>query len=206
MTIWSPVSFLLHVVFPLSTYFRQIADNKFLPENIVKLSTERAQAVKHHIKFMQLSNDQLQFGEYNAKEEDIKFPLALLRQFHIYSQILLAVVLPHLAGPLGTALATYQERLMGLLIKCTLDLVRLFYFVFRRGCIIDGIDQPRTWNTVDSSLESEFQRYKVAHSTYSSPSKEVYGSSQAQTLSSACWNGGSTSEQHKTPREEVCLK
>ena len=148
---------------------------------------------------MQLSDNQLQFGEYNAKEEDIKFPLALLRQFYIYSQILLAVVLPHLAGLLGTALAIYHERLMGLLIKCTFDSVRLFHFAFHRGCIIDGIDQPRTWNTVDSSLESKFLRYKVAHSTYDSKSKEAYGSSQAQTSSSACWNRGSTSEQHKTP-------
>ena len=155
---------------------------------------------------MQLSDDQLQFGEYHAKEEDINFPLALLRQFHIYSQILLVVVLPHLSGPLGTALATYQERLMGLLIKCTFDSVRLFHFAFHRGCIIDGIDQPGTWNTVDSSLESEFLRYKVTHPTYGSTSKETYGSSRAQTSSSARCNGGGTSEQHKIPREEVCLK
>lgn len=104
-------------------YFLQIADNKFLPENIIKLSTERAQAIKHHVKFMQLSDDQLQFDEYNSKEKDTKFPLALLRPFHIYSQILLVVVLPHLTGLLGTSLATYQERLMRLLIKCTFDLV-----------------------------------------------------------------------------------
>lgn len=187
-------------------YFRQIADNKFLPENIVKLSTERAQAVKHHVKFMQLSDDQLQFGEYNAKEEDTKFPLALLRQFHIYSQILLAVVLPHLTGPLGTALATYQERLMGLLIKCTFDSVRLFHFAFHRGCIIDGIDQPSTWNTVDSSLESEFLRYKTTHSSFGSVLKETYGSSRAQTSSASRWNGGTGPDQSKGSREEVCLK
>lgn len=40
-------------------YFWQITDSKFLPENIVKLSMERAQVVKNYIKFMQLSNDQL---------------------------------------------------------------------------------------------------------------------------------------------------
>lgn len=93
---------------------------------------------------MQLSDNQLQFGKYNAKEENIKFLLALFRQFLIYSQILLAVVLPHLAGPLGTAPTTYQQRLMRLLIKCIFDSIWLFYFAFNPGYIIDGIDQSGT--------------------------------------------------------------
>lgn len=59
-------------------YFWQIADNKFLLKNIVKLNIKRAQTVKHHVKFMQLLDDQLQFGKYNTKKEDIKFALTFL--------------------------------------------------------------------------------------------------------------------------------
>ena len=95
----------------------------FFLRNIVQLSIKRTQAIKHHIKFIQLFDNQLQFSKYNAEEEDIKFYLALPRQFHIYGQILLAVALPRLAGSLKIALATYQEHVMGLLIKYTFYLV-----------------------------------------------------------------------------------
>lgn len=79
-------------------------------------------------------------------------------------------------------------------------------FPLRLHCRRAQTNQPGTWNIVDSSPESEFLRYKITHSTYST-SKEGYGNFQAQkSPSSARCNGGGISEQHRAPREEVCLK
>lgn len=88
---------------------------------------------------MKVSEDQLQVGkrQNDALESETKFPMILCRQLHIYSQILLATVNPE---RLQVGLAFYQKRLIGHLITCTSELVRLFHFAFRRGCIIDGMD------------------------------------------------------------------
>lgn len=102
-------------------------------------------------------------------EAETKLPLALCRQFHIYYQILLATVIQDLSPDLQIAVAFYQERLMGLLMKCTFESVKHFHFAFHLGRIIDGIDQPAPWTTIDASLENQVLRYKSTLATFSVP-------------------------------------
>ncbi len=85
--------------------------------------------------------------------------MILCHQFHTYSHILLVTVNPTLSQGLQVGVAIYQERLMGYLIKCLFESVRLFHFALHRVCIIHGIDHPETWSNVDVSLESQFLRY-----------------------------------------------
>ena len=51
--------------FPMvpNEYLRQPADNKFLPENIIRLNNDRTQSAKQQeVKYMNVSEDQLQVG------------------------------------------------------------------------------------------------------------------------------------------------
>lgn len=135
-------------------HFKIIADNKFEPENICKLTTNFTN-VKESKKYIQMGEVNLQTREDDASPTDIKRILQLLSCFLIYVQILKHFTNPALKDELDKGIMFYIDRLIKHAHVRTWESVRSFHFLFHRTCLTRGITNPEVWKDVDQSLENQ---------------------------------------------------
>lgn len=136
-------------------HIKNIAENKFLPENIVKLSTDFA-AAKQSRKYIKMGEIDLLTRDDDATASDIKDILQLVQSFMIYCQIVLHFAHPSTYADLVAAFHFYTDRLIKHALVRTFESVRTFHFIFHKKCIVQGVTDPASWKEVDSSMKSQY--------------------------------------------------
>lgn len=109
-----------HDFLPLSTKFptismkhlKNIAENKFLPENICRLHNDYTQ-VKPEKKFFRMGDIDLQTREDDAAQHETKGIVQLTTCFLNYMQILAHLTNSAVQSPLFAAMTSYFSRIMG---------------------------------------------------------------------------------------------
>ena len=135
------VSLTLKYPFIHTDHFKNIAENKFLPENIAKLSTDYA-TVKQYGKHIKMDDPDFQIRENDAEVSDTKGIIQLIQSFLIYCQILLHFTDPTIYSDLNASLMSYVDRLLKHNSIRTFHSVRTFHFIFHKLCMIGGVDDP----------------------------------------------------------------
>ena len=143
-------------------HFKSIAENKFRPENISKLSNDHT-AIKPDRKYIRMGDIDLQTRDDDASASDTKGMVQLAACFTIYMQILVHFANPAIRMPLHEAMLFYINRLMRHSFVRTWESVRGFHFAFHRTCIADGIKDPQIWKRVDANLEAQCLVIKPAY-------------------------------------------
>lgn len=135
-------------------HFKSIAENKFRPENICKLSNDHA-AVRPDRKYIRMGDIDLQTRDDDASASDTKGIMQLSACFTTYIQILTHFANPAIRDLLYQAMLFYLNRLIRHAFVRTWESVRGFHFAFHRTCIADGIKDPQVWKRVDANLEAQ---------------------------------------------------
>lgn len=142
-------------------HFKNIANNKFEVENIVKLTTDFS-TVKTNKKYIRMGEVDLQTRDDDAHAGDIKGIMQLVQCFLIYAQILLHFSNPATRESLNQGLMFYIDRLIKHAHLRTWESTRNFHFIFHKTCLARGVADPEVWKTVDSNLESQHLIMRIA--------------------------------------------
>ncbi|KAA8914380.1 hypothetical protein FN846DRAFT_902094 [Sphaerosporella brunnea] len=134
-------------------YIKEILENRFQPENIIKLSTSFSPTARRR-ETVTLGTIVIPTAEKDRDSQDYRGGLpSLMQPFEIYGQILC-----HFA-PLGArlelqqALADYRDLLYTLNRTCTFESLKFFHFTFHNTRRSLGIFDPIGWRSKDTALQ-----------------------------------------------------
>ena len=149
------------VIIPLQTrfpaidpvHFRDILENRFRPENIIKLSTTFLQSPRRQ-ETITLGPHLIPTGEKDREASDYRFLPSLTQPWNIYTQILLHFCPPGVYKDLAIAFSVYLDLLHNLNRSNSFDSVKHFHFTFHRKRMGLGIYDPAGWQSEDASLQT----------------------------------------------------
>jgi hypothetical protein len=133
-------------------YLKEILENRFQPENIIKLSTSFSPSARRR-ETVTLGTLVIPTTEKDRESQDYRGLPSLMQPFEIYGQILC-----HFA-PLGArlalqqALADYRDLLYTLNRTCTFESLKYFHFTFHNKRRSLGIFDPVGWRSKDTELQ-----------------------------------------------------
>jgi hypothetical protein len=145
----------LHERYPAidPTNFREILENKFRPENVIKLSTSFTPAPRRQ-ETLTLGVYTIPTTERDRESNDYRGGIpSLMQPFEIYSQILLHFAPPGIRWDLQGALADYRDLIYTLNRIHTFDTLKLFHFTFHRKRLSLGVYDPAGWREKDTALQ-----------------------------------------------------
>ncbi len=158
------LSFVIRFFTINSKYFKQIMNNKFAFENIVRLVVEFA-TIKQFVKFFNLNNVeniQLQIKQKNVTTIDIWKLILLLQSLDVYEQILLFEIFMFLKNSLCIVLHEYRFRLVCFIARCTWNSICQLHLITHRMCILKRIMNSTIWSNVWSDVEVSWLQNKSA--------------------------------------------
>ena len=149
------------VIIPLQTrfpaidpvHFRDILENRFCPENIIKLSTTFFQTSRRQ-ETITLGSHSIPTGERDREASDYRFFPGLTQPWNIYTQILLHFCPHGIYRDLVAAFSAYLDLLHNLNRANTFESVKHFHFTFHRKRIGLGIYDPAGWCSEDATLQT----------------------------------------------------
>lgn len=104
-------------------HIKNIANNKFMSENIVKLTTGFS-TIKSDKKYVRMGDMDIQTREDDAVASDLKGILQLVKHFLIYLQVMMHFVNLIISNELHAVFLFYIDRLIKQFIIRTFELVR----------------------------------------------------------------------------------
>ena len=145
----------LQIRFPTvdPTHFREILENRFRPENLIKLSSTFVQTTRRQESIMLGSLTMIPIRDKDGEAAEYKGLAAIMQPFGIYSQALLHFCPDSVERELGHALHLYTDLLCTINRSHTLESLRIFHFTFHRKRIALGVYDPTGWRDRDSDLQ-----------------------------------------------------
>jgi hypothetical protein len=135
------------------TYLKEILENRFQPENIIKLSTSFSPSARRR-ETVTLGTLVIPTTEKDRDSQDYRGGLpSLMQPFEIYGQILCHFAPPGVRLELQQALADYRDLLYTLNRTCTFESLKYFHFTFHSKRRSLGIFDPIGWRTKDTELQ-----------------------------------------------------
>ena len=167
------------VIIPLQTrfpaidpvHFRDILENRFRPENIIKLSTTFFQTARRQ-ETITLGPHSIPTGERDRESSDYRYFPGLTQPWNIYTQILLHFSPPGVYRDLAVAFSTYLDLLHNLNRSNTFESVKHFHFTFHRKRTGLGIYDPVGWCSEDATLQAMILVRRVADTTTNGPTSK----------------------------------
>ena len=158
----SPMFHSLIARFPMvdTEHFKNIRDNKFKVENIIKLSTEY-ESVQPKNKYLRIGSTEVEYREEDALASDARGITHLLRAFLIYCQIVIHIAHAGTQMELQAAMHVYIDQLLGWSLLYTFESIRQFHFGFHKSRLVEGVDDPRGWRTPNRGSEERNLRRKI---------------------------------------------
>jgi hypothetical protein len=135
------------------TYLKEILENRFQAENIIKLSTSFSPSARRR-ETVTLGTLIIPTTEKDRDSQDYRGGLpSLMQPFEIYGQILCHFAPPGVRLELQQALADYRDLLYTLNRTCTFESLKYFHFTFHSKRRSLGIFDPVGWRTKDTELQ-----------------------------------------------------
>jgi hypothetical protein len=178
--ITNPIIRDLHQRYPAidSAYFRDIPENKFKPENVMKLSTSFTPTPRRK-ETLTLGTYTIPTVEQDHASDDYRGGIpSLMQPFEIYGQILVQFAPPGIRPDLQVALAAYRDLLYSINRTHTFESVKSFHFTFHYKRLSLGRYDPDGWRDADPNLQMNTlrQRDDSSAATTSSRNKRPFNS------------------------------
>jgi hypothetical protein len=154
-TVTNPAIASIHERYPAidPAYLKEILENRFQPENIIKLSTSFSPSARRR-ETVTLGTLIIPTTEKDRDSQDYRGGLpSLMQPFEIYGQILCHFAPPGVRLELQQALADYRDLLYTLNRTCTFESLKYFHFTFHSKRRSLGIFDPVGWRTKDTELQ-----------------------------------------------------
>jgi hypothetical protein len=176
----NPVIRDLHQRYPAidPAHFRDILENKFKPENVMKLSTSFTPTPRRK-ETLTLGTYTIPTVEQDHASDDYRGGIpSLIQPFEIYGQILVQFAPPGVRPDLQIALASYRDLLYTINRTHTFESVKSFHFTFHYKRLSLGRYEPNGWLDPDSNLQMTIlrQRDDSSAATTSSRNKRPFNS------------------------------
>ena len=151
----SPAVSSLQIRFPTvdATYFKEILENRFRPENLIKLSSTFMQTTRRQESITLGTLTMVPVRKKDGEAAEYKGLAAIVQPLGIYFQALLHFCPDGIERELGHALHLYSDLLCMLNRSHTLESLKTFHFTFHRKRIALGIYDPAGWRNRDSDLQ-----------------------------------------------------
>jgi hypothetical protein len=176
----NPVIRDLHQRYPAidPAHFRDILENKFKQENVMKLSTSFTPTPRRK-ETLTLGTYTIPTVEQDHASDDYRGGIpSLIQPFEIYGQILVQFAPPGVRPDLQIALASYRNLLYTINRTHTFESVKSFHFTFHYKRLSLGRYDPKGWLEPDPNLQMTIlrQRDDSSAATTSSRNKRPFNS------------------------------
>jgi hypothetical protein len=170
----------LHQRYPAidPAHFRDILENKFKPENVMKLSTSFTPTPRRK-ETLTLGTYTIPTIEQDHASDDYRAGIpSLMQPFEIYGQILVQFAPPGIRPDLQIALEFYRDLLYTINRKHTFESLKSFHFTFHYKRLSLGRYDPDGWRNRDPNLQMNIlrQRDDSSVATTSSRNKRPFNS------------------------------
>jgi hypothetical protein len=179
-TLTNPVIRYLHQRYAAidPTHFRDILENKFKPENVMKLSTSFTPTPRRK-ETVTLGTYTIPTVEQDHASDDYRGGIpSLIQPFEIYGQNLIQFAPPGVRPDLQIALASYRDLLYTINRTHTFESLKSFHFTFHYKRLSLGRYDPVGWLDPDPNLQMTIlrQRDDPSAATTSSRNKRAFNS------------------------------
>jgi hypothetical protein len=160
--ITNPIIRDLHQRYPAidPTHFRDILENKFKPENVMKLSTSFTPTPRRK-ETLTLGTYTIPTVEQDHASDDYRGGIpSLMQPFEIYGQILVQFAPLGIRPGLQIALAAYRDLLYSINRTHTFESVKSFHFTFHYKRLSLGRYDPDGWRDPDPNLQMSILRQR----------------------------------------------
>ena len=151
----SPATASLQIRFPTvdPAHFKEILENRFRPENLIKLSSTFMQTTRRQESITLGSPTMIPARDKDAEAEEYKELAAIMQPSGIHFQAPPHFCPDGIERELGHALHLYTDLLYTLNRSYTLESLKTFHFTFHRKRIALGVYDPTRWRDRDSDLQ-----------------------------------------------------
>ena len=134
-------------------HFREILENRFRPENLIKLSSTFIQTTRRQESIVRGPLTMIPVRDKDGEAAEYKGLAAIMQPLGIYCQALLHFCPDGVERELGQALHLYTDLLYTINRSHTLESLRVFHFTFHRKRIALGAYDPAGWRDRESDLQ-----------------------------------------------------
>ena len=133
-------------------HFKDILENRFRPENLIKLSSTFIQGPRRQ-ESITLGPYTIPTGERDGEATEYRGLTTITQPLGIYFQALLHFCPDGIERELGHALHLYTDLLHTINRSHTIESLRAFHFTFHRKRMALGLYDPAGWRERDSELQ-----------------------------------------------------
>ena len=156
-------------------YFKDILENRFRPENLVKLSSTFAQGPRRQ-ESISLGPFTIPTSEQDGHASEYRGITAIVQPLGIYFQALLHFCPDGIERELGRAFHLYMDLLFTVNRTHTIESLRTFHFTFHRKRMALGLYDPTGWKDRDTELQQSILiRRELTHGNLAVGTKRPFG-------------------------------